>query len=61
MNHRGVRKGCDPSFYMQRNPLDCEALIVGINAASDVPFWRFWNDEKGFDKTGWYACYRAMR
>jgi hypothetical protein len=37
-------------FLCDGNPYDCEAFIVGINPASSVSFWSFWNDETGFDK-----------
>jgi hypothetical protein len=38
------------------SPYDCQAFIVGINAATScVPFRDFWNDERGFDERNWYS------
>jgi hypothetical protein len=48
-------------FVCSGSPYDCKAFVVGINAASDVPFWCYWDDEKGFCKERWYDRYRAER
>ncbi len=70
MGLRPFREGLEASIRADRavrpfvcdgSPLQCRAFIVGINAASDVFFWRFWDDETGFDKKRWYDCYRAQR
>ena len=70
MSLRPFREGLEASIRTDRavrpfvcdgSPLHCRAFIVGINAASDVSFWRFWDDETGFDKKRWYDLYRAQR
>lgn len=48
-------------FVCNGNPYDCKAFIVGINAASVVPFWCFWNDKSGFNQDDWYDKYNAER
>jgi hypothetical protein len=48
-------------FVCAGNPYCCEAFLVGINPASSVPFWPFWDDEKGFDKARWFECYCKQR
>jgi hypothetical protein len=48
-------------FVCDGNPLDCGAFIVGINPASSVPFWPFWNDAFGFDRDRWFECYKRTR
>jgi hypothetical protein len=48
-------------FVCAGNPYCCKAFLVGINPASSVPFWPFWDDEEGFDKALWFECYRKQR
>jgi len=48
-------------FVCNGSPYDCKAFVVGINAASNVPFWCYWDDEKGFGKERWYDRYCAER
>jgi hypothetical protein len=55
------RNGAARPFICNGSPYDCKAFVVGINAASNVPFWCYWDDEKGFDKERWYDRYRAER
>jgi hypothetical protein len=43
------------------NPYDCRAFLVGINPASAVPFWEFWNNRTGFDKQNWFERYKRYR
>ena len=42
-------------------PLDCEVVEVGINPASDTPFWPFWNTTTGVDKEGWLKEYERRK
>ena len=48
-------------FVCDGNPYQCTAFLVGYNPASQVPFWPFWSDATGFDKSRWFDCYRAHR
>lgn len=48
-------------FVCDGDPYACHAFVVGINPASSVPFWPFWDDEAGFDRARWHACYLARR
>jgi len=48
-------------FVCDGDPYACKAFIVGINAASPMPFWRYWDDQRGFDRRRWYDDYRAKR
>ena len=48
-------------FNCDGRPYDCKAFVVGINPASSIPFWKFWSDESGFDRTAWVECYRQHR
>jgi hypothetical protein len=48
-------------FVCDGDPHGCAAFLVGFNPASDVPFWRFWSNETGFDKSAWFECYRKQR
>jgi hypothetical protein len=48
-------------FVCDGDPYACRAFVVGINPASSVPFWPFWDDETGFDRARWYASYLAQR
>ena len=35
-------------FICQGNPYECRAFIVGINPASNVPFWPFWENVRSW-------------
>jgi hypothetical protein len=48
-------------FICDGSPLTCELFVVGLNPATEVPFWPFWNPERGFDKDAWYAEYLRCR
>jgi hypothetical protein len=48
-------------FVCDGDPYACRAFVIGINPASSVPFWPFWDDEAGFDRARWHACYLARR
>jgi hypothetical protein len=48
-------------FVCDGDPYACRAFVVGINPASTVPFWPFWNDDSGFDRTCWFECYKRLR
>jgi hypothetical protein len=48
-------------FVCDGDPYQCTAFLVGYNPASLVPFWPFWSDATGFDKSMWFDCYRAYR
>jgi hypothetical protein len=48
-------------FVCDGNPYDCGAFLVGINPASRVPFWEFWDDGVGFDKKAWSCAYMQRR
>ncbi len=63
---RGLRRvtDSDPSlrpFVCDGSPLTCQAFIVGANPATAVEFWPFWDDTKGFDRSGWHAAYEGHR
>jgi hypothetical protein len=56
--------GNDPDarpFVCDGDPYRCQAFVVGINPASGLPFWPFWSDATGFDRTAWFAAYLAAR
>jgi hypothetical protein len=49
-------------FICDGSPLSPEAFIVGINATVGVgSFWKYWDDEHGFNKLKWYADYLRER
>lgn len=48
-------------FVCDGSPYSCEAFLVGINPASSVAFWPFWNDKTGFCKKAWYERYLIER
>ncbi len=48
-------------FVCRGNPFECKAFVVGLNPPSEVPFWNFWSDERGFDRDGWRQAYRMSR
>jgi len=48
-------------FVCDGDPFRYKAFVVGFNPASDIPFWEFWSDERGFDKNGWRRTYHAHR
>jgi hypothetical protein len=48
-------------FVCDGDPYKCKAFLVGYNPASQVPFWPFWSDATGFDKSVWFDCYRLYR
>lgn len=50
-------------FVCDGSPLDCEAFIVGINAATPMKadFWGFWTSGRGFDRARWFEAYCRER
>lgn len=48
-------------FVCEGDPLSCRIFVVGLNPATDVPFWPFWSAESGFDKASWYEEYLSRR
>lgn len=46
-------------FLCDGVPVGCEVAIVGINPATDTPFWPYWNSESGFDKQAWLDDYKT--
>lgn len=45
-------------FICDGSPIGCTVAIVGINPATDTPFWPFWSHISGFDRAAWLAEYR---
>lgn len=45
-------------FLCSGFPVGCEVATVGINPATDTPFWPYWNSESGFDKHAWIEAYK---
>ncbi len=50
-------------FVCEGSPLDCEAFLIGLNAATKMKpnWWDFWEQGKGFNKDKWDQHYRAER
>ena len=50
-------------FTCTGSPTDCELFIVGLNSATTLPkpFWSYWSDETGFDRTMFEADYGSVR
>jgi hypothetical protein len=48
-------------FVCEGSPLTCSIFFVGLNPATDVPFWPFWDVETGFAREAWYAEYLRHR
>lgn len=48
-------------FVCEGSPLICSIFIVGLNPATEVPFWPFWDAETGFAREAWYAEYLRHR
>jgi hypothetical protein len=48
-------------FICDGSPLACQAFVVGLNPATSLPFWDFWDANVGFKKGDWFAAYRAAR
>ena len=49
-------------FVCDGSPLECEAFIVGERVATTgLDFWRFWSDERGFDRSAFLEAYKAER
>ena len=48
-------------FVCDGDPYQCRAFLVGYNPASPAPFWPFWSDATGFDKSMWFDCSREHR
>jgi len=40
-------------FLCNGSPIGCDVAEVGINPATDIPFWPHWNVRSGCDKQGW--------
>jgi hypothetical protein len=45
-------------FLCTGSPLGCDVAEVGINPATDTPFWPYWSISSGFDKQRWLSDYR---
>ncbi len=45
-------------FLCQGSPFGCTVFLVGINPATDTPFWPYWSLDRGCDKDGWLQAYR---
>ncbi len=45
-------------FLCTGSPIGCDVAEVGINPATDTPFWPHWNVRSGCDKQGWFRDYR---
>jgi hypothetical protein len=43
-------------FLCRGSPAGCEVILIGINPATETPFWDFWN-ENGCDKEAWLRRY----
>lgn len=48
-------------FVCDGSPLTCDIFIVGVNAATDTPFWPYWDDATGFNKLAWERAYLEAR
>src|SRR5271166_3410947 len=48
---------CARPFVCEGSPLACDVFIVGVNPATNVPFWPFWQPSYGFNKKTWWAAY----
>lgn len=46
-------------FLCDGSPLGCDVALVGINPATDTPFWPYWSAPSGFDRAGWIGDYRC--
>jgi hypothetical protein len=44
-------------FLCTGSPIGCDVAKVGINPATDTPFWPNWNVRLGCDKQGWLHDY----
>ena len=56
----GAEQGVRP-FVCEGSPLQCRILVVGLNPATELEFWSFWNPAAGFDKHRWYELYLRTR
>lgn len=45
-------------FICDGQPFGCDVALVGINPATDTPFWPHWHPESGFDRKAWIQDYR---
>lgn len=41
------------------SPIGCDIAIVGVNPATDIPLWRYWNADTGCNKAAWLAEFRS--
>lgn len=48
-------------FVCDGSPLHCRIVIAGLNPATDMPFWPYWNARTGFDRKAWYEAYLGHR
>ncbi len=50
-------------FVCDGSPLDCQALIVGANPATEMKadFWDFWQPGEGFQRARWFDQYKRER
>lgn len=46
-------------FLCKGSPIGCEVVLIGINPATETPFWEFW-DENGCDKEAWLRKYLEL-
>jgi hypothetical protein len=56
----GEQAGSRP-FLCQGSPLDCVVAQVGINPATDTPFWPYWSTRTGCDKEAWLRDFRGRK
>jgi hypothetical protein len=50
-------------FVCDGSPLECSVFVVGFNPATemDQPFWTYWSDSSGFDKSAFIRDYLVKR
>jgi hypothetical protein len=48
-------------FICEGSPFDCRVFLIGVNPASEVPFWDYWHDDTGFNRACWLDQYKLLR
>lgn len=48
-------------FICSGFPSACKIAIVGINPASATPFWKFWDNDRGFNRKLWLDSYQGKK
>ena len=58
-----MRSPHERPFVCSGSPISCSVFLVGFNPATrlESPFWDFWNDSKGFDRTRFINEYESLR